>query len=43
VKVLLPSLYSLLILKRHAAETDADPDRREKHRKDVVCLENLAV
>lgn len=43
LKVMLPSLSSLITLKRHAADTDADPARRERHRKDVLCLEKLAV
>ena len=42
-QVMLPCRDSLLALKRHAADTDADPVRREKHRKDVLCLEKLAV
>lgn len=43
LEVLIPSLDSLLELKRHAATTDIDPERRKKHMKDVVCLEKLAV
>lgn len=43
LKVMLPSLSSLMTLKRHAADTDTDPERRERHRKDVLCLEKLAV
>jgi hypothetical protein len=39
--VLLPSRNSLLELKRHAAKTDSDPERREKHQKDVSCLEQF--
>jgi hypothetical protein len=43
LNVMLPSRESLLTLKRHAAETDADLERRKKHQKDVMCLEKLAV
>ena len=43
LNLMLPSLNSLLALKRYAAETDADSKRREKHLKDVVCLQKLVI